>query len=324
MSLYYEDFPADDGAEPQLPPLLTAVQVPSGQNVMAKALASGATAEVGTVFYSEDNDVTDIALVLGPEVPLRKAGQMLYAMMIGVGDAIGALAPPEVIVAYQLPGYVLLNRGRAGAVWIAADPAAGREDVPAWMALLGPELEELALASFAWDHRERARLLRDRWIEARNERVWSGVAETDGVACGRAEQEQVRITNRYRALLGRQSVAWDPLIQAAAAVHSDYMSRTGNFGHFQEDVPGRRTPFDRMREQGYDRGVSENCHAGSGSPEGAHQGWTHSSGHHRNLLMTGHTEMATAVAGPYWTQNFGMGEASRAELPPPPPAPWHD
>ena len=24
MSLYYEDFPADDGAEPQLPPLLTA------------------------------------------------------------------------------------------------------------------------------------------------------------------------------------------------------------------------------------------------------------------------------------------------------------
>ena len=106
MSLYYEDFPADDGAEPQLPPLLTAVKVPSGQNVMAKALASGATAEVGTVFYSEDTDVTDIALVLGPEVPLRKAGQMLYAMMIGVGDAIGALAPPEVIVAYQLPGYV--------------------------------------------------------------------------------------------------------------------------------------------------------------------------------------------------------------------------
>ena len=51
MSLYYEDFPADDGAEPQLPPLLTAVKVPSGQNVMAKALASGATAEVGTVFY---------------------------------------------------------------------------------------------------------------------------------------------------------------------------------------------------------------------------------------------------------------------------------
>ena len=133
MSLFYEDFPADDGEEPQLPPLLTAVKVPAGQNVMAKALASAATAEVGTAFYGEDAKVMELAIVLGPEVPLRQAGQMLYALMIGVGDAIGALAPPEVVVTYQLPGYVLLNRGRAGAVWIAADPAAGREDVPSWM-----------------------------------------------------------------------------------------------------------------------------------------------------------------------------------------------
>ncbi len=194
------------------------------------------------------------------------------------------------------------------------------DGVPAWMGVLATEQEEVSLQGFAWDRGELARLHRDRWIEDRNERVWTEGDET----CGRAEQEQVRITNRYRALMGRQSVGWDAKIQAAAAVHSEYMSRTGNFGHFEEDVPGRRTPFDRMREQGYDRGVSENCHAGSGSPEGAHQGWTHSSGHHRNLLMTGHTEMATAVAGYYWTQNFGVGEASRAALPAPPPDPWQD
>ena len=69
----------------------------------AKALASVATAEVGTVLYSEAAKVLDLAVVLGPEVPLRRAGQMLYALMIGVGDAIGALAPPEVVVTYQLP-----------------------------------------------------------------------------------------------------------------------------------------------------------------------------------------------------------------------------
>jgi hypothetical protein len=34
--------------------------------------------------------------------------------------------------------------------------------------------------------------------------------------------------------------------------------------------------------------------------------------------------MATAVAGYYWTQNFGVGEASRAALPAPPPDPWQD
>ena len=194
------------------------------------------------------------------------------------------------------------------------------DGVPAWMGVLVEGQEQVSLQGFAWDRGELARLHRDRWIEARNERVWTEGEEV----CGRAEQEQVRITNRYRALMGRQSVGWDGQIQAAAAVHSEYMSRTGNFGHFEEDVPGRRTPFDRMREQGYERGVSENCHAGSGSPEGAHQGWTHSSGHHRNLLMTGHTEMATAVAGYYWTQNFGVGEASRAGLPAPPPDPWQD
>ena len=133
MSLYYEEFPAEDGDAPQLPPLLTAMAVPEGQDVAAKALAAVATAEVGTVLYSEAADVVDLAIILGPEVPLRRAGQMLYALMIGAGDAIGALAPPEVVVSYQLPGYILLNRGRAGRIWVAADPAAGREDVPGWM-----------------------------------------------------------------------------------------------------------------------------------------------------------------------------------------------
>ena len=133
MSLYYEEFPAEDGDSPQLPPLLTAVAVPADQDVAAKALAAVATAEVGTVLYSQATQIVDLAIILGPEVPLRRAGQMLYALMIGVGDAIGALAPPEVVVSYQLPGYILLNRGRAGRVWVTADPAAGREDVPGWM-----------------------------------------------------------------------------------------------------------------------------------------------------------------------------------------------
>ena len=133
MSLYYEDAPADENEPPQLPPLLTPIAVAEGQDVLAKALSSATTADVGTVFYSEAVNVMDVAIVLGPEVPLRQSGQMLYALMIGLGDAIGALAPPEVVVTYQLPGYILLNRGRAGAVRIVSDPSAGREDVPGWL-----------------------------------------------------------------------------------------------------------------------------------------------------------------------------------------------
>ena len=133
MTLYYEDVPADDSDVPQLPPLLTAVAVPSGQNVHHKAIALAASSEVGTVFYSEAVDRMHIAVVLGPEVAVADASQMLFAMMIGIGDAIGALAPPEVAVSYQMPGYILLNKGRAGVVRMAVDPAAGADSVPDWM-----------------------------------------------------------------------------------------------------------------------------------------------------------------------------------------------
>ena len=102
-------------------------------------------------------------------------------------------------------------------------------------------------------------------------------------------------------------------IQAAARDHSDYMSRTGDFGHFEPD-PERKTPGDRMRRRGYFWGASENCHMGGGDPMGAHIGWLHSSGHHRNILMEGHREMASGLSGPYWTQNFGAGRDFEAEL----------
>ena len=112
MTLYYEDVPADDNEAPQLPPLLNAVAVPVGHDVHAKAIALAATSDVGTVFYSEAVDRMHIAVVLGPEVAVAEASQMLFAMMIAVGDAVGALAPPEVAVSYQMPGYILLNQGK--------------------------------------------------------------------------------------------------------------------------------------------------------------------------------------------------------------------
>jgi len=133
MTLYFEDDPADPATPPQLPPLLRAVDVPAGQDVLAKAIAVAPSTEVGTVFYTQRIDRMQIAVRLEPDVPVRNAGQMLFAMMIGLGDAVGALAPPEIAVTYQLPGYLLLNRGRAGLVRLAIDPAAGSDDVPDWM-----------------------------------------------------------------------------------------------------------------------------------------------------------------------------------------------
>jgi uncharacterized protein YkwD len=121
------------------------------------------------------------------------------------------------------------------------------------------------------------------------------------------EREQVRITNEYRIMFGhRRALRIHPFLVQSARGHSDDMGKLGFFDHFSP-VPGKRTPDDRMKLAGYvPAGGSENIHAGSGSPEGAHEGWTHSSGHHRNLLSPGWVEMGTGQSGRFWTQNFGF------------------
>ncbi|MEM7307382.1 MAG: CAP domain-containing protein [Planctomycetota bacterium] len=193
--------------------------------------------------------------------------------------------------------------------------------LPSWLAGVDRGLDEVALADFAWDAKEAEDLRYSRAVLAYNARRWGeeethadGVleAEPDATPVG-SERKQVDITNEYRLMFGRRALAWNPKIQAAAADHSDYMSRTGDFGHFEPD-PETKTPGDRMRRRGYTMGASENCHAGGGDPMGAHVGWLHSSGHHRNILVEGHREMASALSGRYWTQNFGAGWKFEAEL----------
>jgi len=118
------------------------------------------------------------------------------------------------------------------------------------------------------------------------------------------EREQVRVTNLYRMMFGRWPCRIvEPLVLSSRG-HCQEMSRLGYFGHFSP-TPGRRTPYDRMRLAGYQFGASENCVMGQSTPQGAHDAWCHSSGHHRNLLMPEWTEMGTGHDGRYMTQNFG-------------------
>ena len=72
MSLYYELDPADENDEPQLPPLLSAEKVSKDIDVFQKAISSTKTSETGTVFYSEKNEMADIAILLNPEVDQKK------------------------------------------------------------------------------------------------------------------------------------------------------------------------------------------------------------------------------------------------------------
>ncbi len=183
-------------------------------------------------------------------------------------------------------------------------------ELPPWLWAIGADTEELTLHTFAWNADEQAVHSYNERILAFNEHNWETYEADKGDDLSEAdklEQDQVRITNAYRMLFGRRALAWNSRIQVAAAGHSDWMSLTGKFSHFNDEDSTRTTPGDRMRLAGYNSGISENLHRGGSGPQGAHDGWARSSGHHRNLLMPGHREMASASSGQFWTQNFGTG-----------------
>ena len=133
MSLYYEPDPANENDPPLLPPILTPIPVVNGIDVFAKAIAVAGKSETGTVLYSENPEYVEVAIILSPEIPKIKCNQMLYIMMVASGDAIGALAPPEVAVTYAFPGFIFLNRGEAGLVKVEIAPSNDDQSVPDWM-----------------------------------------------------------------------------------------------------------------------------------------------------------------------------------------------
>jgi uncharacterized protein YkwD len=140
------------------------------------------------------------------------------------------------------------------------------------------------------------------------------------------EKENVRLVNRYRMMMGRQAVKIDERLMRGARGHSIEMRTKPYFEH-ASPTPGLESPGKRCAREGYSSGVSENIAMSSGdmTAQGAFDGWYHSSGHHRNMLGKGHTDMgvgrSSGPAGTYWTQNFGSmsGKSLKAPDPLPPP-----
>ncbi len=166
--------------------------------------------------------------------------------------------------------------------------------------LLPVDVSTITIRDFAVDYAERQRLDQDRQVLAMNEQVKTSGTPDDVL--------QVRITNEYRRMMGRHALAIHEKLMRSAHGHSEWMSLTGKFSHTNDENPKLRTPGDRMRAQGYSSGAGENIAMTGGGARGAHEGWIHSSGHHRNILFESHTEMGVGSLGNIWTQNFGGGQ----------------
>ncbi|MEM6673139.1 MAG: CAP domain-containing protein [Planctomycetota bacterium] len=195
------------------------------------------------------------------------------------------------------------------------------EKLPSWILGIDADLDRITLREFAWTATERDALALSRAVMAYNDErgALAIKAKKDLEERHRptqAEIDQVRVTNEYRLMLGRRALVWDPRLQASSDHHSRYMSKWGVLSHFEEKDQEHYDFGKRARLAGYRWGRGENCSMGLPDPEGTHAGWRSSSGHHRNLVAAGHTEMASALAGNYWTQNFGGQPVTLDDLDP--------
>ncbi|RMF35696.1 MAG: hypothetical protein D6754_12735, partial [Alphaproteobacteria bacterium] len=109
-------------------------------------LRAAAGCDAGLVSYRLGGAEMQAALVLVPEVPLARAMTMLPLAAVGLHDALGALAPPELAVHLTWEGGIRVNGAACGgfrAVAATTDPQA----VPDWLAVgftlpLRPATEE--------------------------------------------------------------------------------------------------------------------------------------------------------------------------------------
>lgn len=133
----YDD-PYADGWPPVLPPLMRGMVLSPADDPVAAAARAAASAgdgaEAGLVCLAPAPGSLGLAITLVPDVPLGSAIQMAHALLLAAGDAIGALAPPEVGVTCRWPAILLVNGGAAGRVRVAA-PDRARDAVPAWLVI---------------------------------------------------------------------------------------------------------------------------------------------------------------------------------------------
>ncbi len=127
---------------PEFPPLLTGLAVAG--DPFKTACEAAAEAEPGTVFYAPGEETLRAAVLLTPETPLAQAISVSFAVALGMNDAIGALAPPEVGFHLEWPGGFRVNGASCGSLRAAASTADAHAE-PDWL-VIGVEVPVVSLS----------------------------------------------------------------------------------------------------------------------------------------------------------------------------------
>ena len=116
----------------------------------------------------------------------------------------------------------------------------------------------------------------------------------------------LREVNRLRQAAGRRPLKSQGQLDLAAQRHAEDLRRREYYDHTS---PEGETIRDRVRAAGYRGGrqLSENIAKGLFDPDEVVRRWMNSSGHRRNILRRGATEMGVGVA-------FGVNRADEFEV----------
>lgn len=135
--------PTPDGDLPRLPPAyrLVALDSVGSTNDEARRLAAEG-AEDGTLVWAREQSGGRgrrgrgwasprgnlyLSLVLRPQCSLAEAAQLGFVAALGVGDAIGSVAPPLIEVTYKWPNDVLVNGRKAAGILLESQGTAGAD-----------------------------------------------------------------------------------------------------------------------------------------------------------------------------------------------------
>ncbi|WP_083096241.1 biotin/lipoate--protein ligase family protein [Pseudophaeobacter leonis] len=120
-------------SDPAFPPLMSGLAVTGQEDPFETACQRAVLGcDAGLVVHNLAPDCLRAALVFAPEVPLSKAMAMLPTCGIGLQNALGALAPPEVAVHLEWGGGLRINGARCGTLRVAASTTDPNE-VPDWL-----------------------------------------------------------------------------------------------------------------------------------------------------------------------------------------------
>lgn len=123
--------------DPEFPPLLNGHAVDAADDPLLLAADGTSTGQYGAgdLLWSRDASVVRVAIVLEPDVPLADALVMGHVMMAAIGDALGAIAPPNLALTYRWPFTILANGARVGAVSLLWPVDAVFDEVPGFLGI---------------------------------------------------------------------------------------------------------------------------------------------------------------------------------------------